>query len=383
MDPLAKILLTIFAAIVVIFVWSILNIFKTVEDAFSGGQSNEGIVKYVKEKHGIDVQIIENTGPRHLERGTDGVATVRTTDDSIEFSVFINSFGSISDDNYEYMVALPEIEHLIDEDIKQLTPNPMKEIRLLTDERYKTLDLLFILPNSINYEDNEFIERVDQAIKVFQQRNKQLKNDYKYYLENLFIKIPPPEETFHTTTDALLYDLEYEYDSVEELKDELITRNHRTVMQLFVDEVLAKLDPVSESLPKHYQFVTFSHSHRIGTPFDCVQFDGFAGCKSYAVSIELAEETDYDDFENHRYDNAEVKKEIFEVIQVLQTVDLPIDHLVVVDLYVPKDLTLQNESEEQLLQKEANIMFHYETVEIRNIREIKAVDEIVFEAYER
>lgn len=69
-------------------------------------------------------------------------------------------------------------------------------------------------------------------------------------------------------------------------------------------------------------------------------------------------------------DETEVKEKIFEVIQLLQTVDLPIDHLAVIDLYVPKDLALQNESEEQLLQKDSNIEFHYETVIIQNIQEI-------------
>ena len=115
-------------------------------------------------------------------------------------------------------------------------------------------------------------------------------------------------------------------------------------------------------------------------PLECLQFNGLSGCASYAVSIGLK---DFEDYSNHRYDQPEVKDQIFAVIQLLQNVDLPIDHLVINSLYVPSDLTLQNEMEEQLLEKDPNQAFHHETVEIRAIQEIDSVDEIVFEAYKR
>lgn len=300
-----KLLFTIVAVIAfvgVIFLWSVSIVFKTVDDAitgiFSGKHSDEDIVKYVKEKHGLDVRVIENTGPKHLKTGSDGVATVVTTDGSIEFSVFINSFGRISDDNYEYIIALPEIEQLINEDIEELTSTQFEEIMLLTDEYDQTLNLQLTLPDSIDYTDDTFIKRVDQAIKVFQQRNQQLKNDYNFHLEYMYITIAPDEGKILSTTDALLFNLEYEYDSVEDLQDELIERNHKRVMQLFVHEDLPKLEEVSEHLPELYQFEPISHN--MDTPLDCLQFNGFSSCESYAVSIDLAEETDFDDFLNHR-----------------------------------------------------------------------------------
>src|SRR5699024_6765812 len=78
-------------------------------DSFVSAHTDEDIVSYVKKEHDMDVDVIDNYGPENLKSGSGGSARVETND-GVEFDVFINTFGAITGDNYEYLLAIPHIK---------------------------------------------------------------------------------------------------------------------------------------------------------------------------------------------------------------------------------------------------------------------------------
>lgn len=64
-------------------------------DSFVSAHTDEDIVNYVTKEHDLDVEVIDNQGPKQPKTGRGGSARVETND-GMEFEVFINSFGAIT-----------------------------------------------------------------------------------------------------------------------------------------------------------------------------------------------------------------------------------------------------------------------------------------------
>src|SRR5699024_6207263 len=123
----------------------------------------------------------------------------------------------------------------------------------------------------------------------------------------------------------------------------------KTILSLFAASDLEELELIAEDLPWLYTFET--------SPLKCLKFNGFASCDSYAVSLEFSDDQTYDDFVEHRYDNPETIEMIFDTIQLLQSVNIPIDQFNGPKLFLPDDLSMQTKTEKELLKQDSDIDF--------------------------
>src|SRR5699024_6684010 len=73
----------------------------SVGSTFESKHSDGDIINYIREEHGIDVEVLENAGAENLKTSDGGYALVKA-EDGTEFKVNINIFGAISGDTYAY-----------------------------------------------------------------------------------------------------------------------------------------------------------------------------------------------------------------------------------------------------------------------------------------
>lgn len=346
------------------------DIGNTLSEILPTGIEDEDIIDYIKAEHDFDIEVINNQGPLHPKTGHGGVANVVSEENAIEFDVFISSFGNIKGDNYLFIKNLPEMKKEISEDVKKLENEQLQFVSVDVDEENSTFKLSVTIPESISYEDQEFLQLIDKTLTVVLERNKQLQKEYNVDISRVYFDFDPEDDALGELI-RISYQFQNLYHSLEDLQNELIRQNSKTIFSLFESKDLEELKVIEGELPWLYTLES--------NPLKCLEFNGFTSCDSYAVSLEFSDDQAYDDFVEHRYDNPETIEMVFNTIQLLQATNLPIDQFIGPNLFLPKDLSLQATSEKELLKQDPNNEFGYLKIDITDIKEIKTKEDIMFE----
>lgn len=347
-------------------------------DSFKSAHTDDDIIQYVKKEHDIDISVLDNYGKKHLKTGDGGFATV-VTNDNVRFEVFINSFGAITGDNYKYILAVPEILGVIDEsgDLDEITRSGFKDVEILTDDETQTLEVLLKIPLSLHLADEQFMERLKIAHHKINEWNDSIQAEYDLMFDTLKLSYEQVDDKDAPITGTLFIDMHEDLNTIEEIEQYIIQRNDKVIAGLFIHEDIKQIETISEGLPGKIVFEPYYQE----TALQCREFASFDTCESYAVAIALDEDHDLEDLQSFRYDNEQVKDDLFKVIQQIQTVDLPIVTLVIQKLYIPENIENQDYPENVLLENNPEEHFSYKTVEIRDITTIESVSDIKFHPY--
>lgn len=346
-------LLLLFLALVFLL---IKGIQETVEDF---GYSNENILAYIKEKHGIKVTVIREAEPNKGVPGFED-ARVRTTDGTdLEFDVNINMFGKISGDNYENVKKRHELEQ------KYADSRFFKELRELGFSQitfgHKPEDppLYLELPEDRKLADADTFRMLYKALPVL----KNLQNDLSENRTDYRI------DTISVNGAAL--SLYGDYQSPEDLGNQWAADNIDLFDDSFIEQDIAKAAHILPDL-KSLGFNQESSKPEL----QCVKMIQYNRCHAYSMTL-LTENKDGNGMQL-RYDRTEDKEKIFAAIRLIRTVDLPIEKIAIDYVYVPGDPKQQFHSEEELKQRGEQVHFAYQTVEVMNLEHIKTAEGIVF-----
>lgn len=380
-----KILLIILGSFIIIIGVSVLIInmlFSTVTSGFKNtfspilsAHSNEDIIKYMKDKHNIEVRVIDNKGPKNIKTGDKGGAVVETNNENkVKFDVFINSFGAISGDNYEYNKAVKMLDHHFQQsdDLKQLQKNGYLYAYFDAIIRSKEFVVHFklVIPDDLTFYDQKALALFNTAITTMK-KWQEISSEYDLLLEEITVMYDKSNLAF----DHILINLNESYDSIDELGLNIASNNIETFEEQFIYEDHKKIENITNPLNN----VALQKRPINKTYLTCNQLIAIDQCGSYSVSLTHMDRINGNNAPEFRYDNLEIRENLFTMIQLLKEVDLPIDKVIVNHLYVPRDLDHQVHSEEELEQLDIRSYFSYQTVEITNIQEISSANDIYFE----
>ncbi len=343
-------------------------------DSFVSAHTDEDIVSYVEKEHDMDVDVIDNYGPKHLKTGRGGSARVKTND-GVEFDVFINSFGAITGDNYEYLLAIPNIKSTIEdsEEVDEIIASGIEDVTLLTDDESKKLDVLLENSELFHSVDEQFLEQIFMAYNIVKPWKDMIKSEHDLMIDTLQISYEQDSDD-GLAPSRLFVSMDEDFRTIEELEQYLVQRNSRVFTENFLENDMKQLDKIRDQMPEMFDFVADNY----GMEMECTQFASFDTCDTYRLIVGLHEDEDFESFKQFRYDNEQVIDDLFEITQLIQTLDLPQIELIVEDLYAPDDLGKQNYSEEQLLDKNPDEQFSYLTVEVVDAQQVTSVDQIEF-----
>lgn len=341
-------------------------------DSFVSAHTDEDIVSYVKKEHDMDVDVIDNYGPENLKSGSGGSARVETND-GVEFDVFINTFGAITGDNYEYLLAIPHIKSTIEdsEEVDEIIASGIEDVTLLTDDESKKLDVLLKNSEPFHAVDEQFLEQIFMAYNIVKSWKDMIKSEHDLMIGTLEISYEQDSDD-GSAPSRLFVSMDEDFRTIEELEQYLVQRNSRVFTEAFLENDMKQLDKIRNQMPEMFDFVADNNE------MECTQFASFDTCDTYRLIVGLHEDEDFEAFQQFRYDNEQVIDDLFEITQLIQTLDLPQIELIVEDLYAPDDLGKQNYSEEQLLDKNPDEQFSYLTVEVVDAQQVTSVDQIEF-----
>lgn len=341
-------------------------------DSFVSAHTDEDIVSYVKKEHDMDVDVIDNYGPENLKSGSGGSARVETND-GVEFDVFINTFGAITGDNYEYLLAIPHIKSTIEdsEEVDEIIASGIDDVTLLTDDESKKLDIILKNSEPFRAVDEQFLEQIFMAYNIVKSWKDMIKSEHDLMIGTLEISYEQDSDD-GSAPSRLFVSMDEDFRTIEELEQYLVQRNSRVFTETFLENDMKQLDEIRDQMPEMFDFVADNNE------MECIQFASFDTCDTYRLIVGLHEDEDFEAFQQFRYDNEQVIDDLFEITQLIQTLDLPQIELIVEDLYAPEDLGKQNYSEEQLIDKNPDEQFSYLTVEVVDAQQVTSVDQIEF-----
>jgi hypothetical protein len=346
-------LLLLFLALVFLLIKGI----QEIGDDF--GYSNEKILTYIKEKHGIEVTVIREAEPNKGVPGFED-ARVRTTDGTdLEFDVNINMFGKISGDNYENVKKRYELDQ------KYADSRFFKELRELGFTQitfgHKPEDppLYLELPEDRKLADSDTFRMLYEALPVLKNLQNDLsENGTDYYIDTISV-------------NGAALSLYGDYESPEDLGNQWAADNIDLFDDSFIEQDIAKAANILPAL-KSLGFNPESSKPEL----ECVEMIQYNRCHAYSMT--LLTEDQYGSGMQLRYDRTEDKEKIFAAIQIIRAVDLPIEKIAIDHVYVPDDPKQQLHSEEELKQRGEQVNFAYQTVEVMNLEHIETAEEIVF-----
>src|SRR5699024_5400809 len=102
-------------------------------------------------------------------------------------------------------------------------------------------------------------------------------------------------------------------------------------------------------------------------------------CASYSFSI--SKKVDQGDSEENQfdYDNIEDQEKILQAMELIKEVDLPIEQVLVDDMYSPGEEEGEEYTVEELEEKRGYHAISGKTVEVKDWKNISSVDDIYFE----
>src|SRR5699024_8975177 len=166
-------------------------------------------------------------GPENLKSGSGGSARVETND-GVEFDVFINTFGAITGDNYEYLLAIPHIKSTIEdsEEVDEIIASGIEDVTLLTDDESKKIDVLLKNSEPFHAVDEQFLEQIFMAYNIVKSWKDMIKSEHDLMIGTLEISYEQDSDD-GSAPSRLFVSMDEDFRTIEELEQYLVQRNSR------------------------------------------------------------------------------------------------------------------------------------------------------------
>lgn len=326
-------------------------------DTFKSAHSDQDIIKYVRDKHGLNVRVVENHGPKNIKTNDGGYAVV-STDRHLTFDVFINSFGAISGDNHEYRLDKPKILSAIEGsgDLDVIKSQHIKDVSILTDNNRKNFKASIKLSNDLQMDDDLFLDELYTAHEILFKWQKKVKDDYGYSFK--ILKVSYEHRDGAPFSDELIISLDEKFQSTNELEMNIIDRNESLLSNYFRNKHHSVLDDIQAVLPEHYVIVRQDYYENLY----CQSIKSLKSCDSYRIAVGLHADAPTEITDSFQYDDEETLKQLFKIVQQLQEVDLPIDTMHVKNIKAPGQV--------------ADDVSYRQMAEIRDLKSIQSKEDI-------
>lgn len=373
-------LITTFVLIGGFVVYNFVQLTKSVKSTFQStySHSDEDIIRYVKDTHGIDVEVVNNLGPRNFHDG--GGATVRTTDEhKIIFNIDISYLGNIKGDTYEnvsniYFInealhSSGDVEKL--ENIGALDAHIQNPWMSPEAAEYDPV-FYFTIGNKIQLSSIDTVEVFNAALPLAKKWREIAANEYNLTIDEIEVLNIDDEDEFQLVTLTIE---DVPDDSLDQLESKLVQQNPDVFSQHFIQDIANKLEP----LEAKFEGLRFGkHTNELAVI--CIEMEKLNECTNYSVIIEYKDGMEVTIKNEFRYDDPEVKETLFQTIQMLNDLGLPINQLRINKLYQPSDLEDdQFYTEEELIENENRVHFRVEPAIINDLSTISKPEDIVFE----
>lgn len=331
-----------------------------IQDSFSSAYTNEDIIEYVKKTHGFDVEVIENEGRDKSSFGGIVIqdAVVKTLDleaDPTQFNVHISVLGSISGDNYVDVKTRQKLNQALrtSGSYQVLEDLGFSHIHFGKDQSVPTFTMNFL--EERRFGDEETLQMLYEAIPIIKEwQNKAAAEDIHFDTVN-----------FH----ELQMDMQQSYDSWQDLGNVLAMENIESFTYQFINQDKEKLDKIE---------VALNDLNLYGSSLKCYEMKVYDECEAYSLKISIHDDAHRMNDKNFQYDDLGDKEDLFNAIQLVSNLDLPIEE-VSVRMYAPNDPEDQTYTEEELEEREEYVFFATRDIVIKNLGNISTVDDIYFE----
>lgn len=345
---------------------------------FKSAHSDKDIIDYVKEEHGLDVKVVENHGPKNIKTNKDGYAIV-SPKNATRFKVFINSFGAISGDNYSYLTAKPQVRKHIEnsEEALYITEKVFDHINVLTDDETMSFEIDLTIRSSIDLADQEFIEQLYSAYETIQAWNVEFKEAHGYVIRQLNLSYDE-DDIEAPITEVLNFSVTSDVMTMDELEEYLFESTQHALNKMFVQENNDALSEINDGFPEEL-ILPFNSESEI---LRCQASTSFGTCDSFKLVVAQNKVIDRFYYSEYSHDNPEMIEFLYETIEFLQTVDLPIDTIILKDLNLPEQINKAEIPEDKIFAEDFIEAYETDDVEVRQIKDIDSVKDILLYPYE-
>jgi len=343
--------------VILIIVFTILGLVgykiltKKVDDITAKPYADEKIIEYVQEEHDIDVTVLQNEGPRKFETGDKGFAIVQT-EENFEFTVFIDMFGKLTGDDYQFKQVEAEIEDWVmnsyDLDPKMKDTFTSMIVKSYPEEGHFTLLLEGDEGSQLN--DSEFLQALYETNQTLAEWNKEIEDQYGFPVSHYYIKLE--EGSFKMLLDQT-------YEDIKSFEQAFIKQNETDIFAPYNQAAMDSIDDIEALLPDNLSLLT----NRAHETITCYDYQAIDDCRSYKVTLELDSQGDYDLVKTYQTEDEVMRQIIFEAIQAFNQSELAIGTITLDNFGVPKD-----KSDELMRTK----------VTIEDIETIKKPDDITY-----
>lgn len=319
--------------------------------------SDEDIKEYILEEHNKEVKIIENEGKDPSGKGLIyHDAVVETVEDNpFQFDVYINYRGRVKGDNYE-----------------ELQEREVLNSNLKESESYQQIQQLGFSSASIEYNHNFFfhINQDDLHGKgIGDDETMQRLYELTAILKDWVLKEEVEIDT--VKVDELTIYLDNTYSSWEQFANSFAEEpiHKKYFVATFIDEDQQEVEKIESDL---------NELELENSSLDCNELKNRHECASYSFSI--SKEGDQGDREESQfnYDDVEDKEKLFQAMEVIKEIELPIDQVLVDNMYSPVKEENQKYTIEELDEQDGPNSFSTQTVEVKDWNKLSSVDELYF-----
>ncbi|MBO0994199.1 hypothetical protein [Bacillus sp. SD088] len=324
------------------------------------GYSNEEIIEYVEKEHDFVVEVLSNEGRDPSGKGLFVQdARVRQVDeDRLEFDIQISTFGKIEGDNYK------EIKQRFD--FNQAYQNSelfrdLQQLGFINPSFGKEADdpkFYIALPENRDMADQETLQMLFDAIRLVKKLQDEVSKE-GYEFDEVSV------HGAHLEIDA-------PYQSPEDLGNQLAADNISHFEYQFIEDDREQVQRILSQL-QSYGFNKDNDHSRL----ECYEMIEYQQCHAYELTLHSYEsaEEDHDFF---RYDDENDRKHLFQAIEEINKVELPIKKIRVASVYTPENPDDQFYPEEELKVRDGFVYFAKRTVEMTNFDKLETAKDIEF-----
>lgn len=341
-----------------------------VSSTFESKHSDKDIMDYLQEEHGIKVKVLENAGEKNMKTADGGYAIVQA-EDGTRFRVDINVFGAISGDTYLFEKGKPIMRQFIksNEDTPYVLGDVFTDLTLKTDDEKSTYSLHLTIDDDVELVDDAFMEQFYAAYEIISRWNDRLEKSeglsFKQLQVGYFGEKRDIEEIFYIS-------LKNDFTSIEDFERSFANSNDKVIFHTYNTELFDYVESFQDQLPEELYF-----KKDIDQPFlECYALEAVDECSDIALHIGVFGGDNFG-----YYDNEEMREKLLEGVQVIQSIDAPIERLIVHGISLPDDLTYQDLDREALKDVDEVTGMLNASYEIENFKEVKRTEDLWFHKY--
>lgn len=324
------------------------------------GYSNEEIIEYVEEEHGFVVEVLSNEGRDPSSKGLFVQdARVRQVDeDQLEFDIQISTFGKIKGDNYKGIKQRFDLNHAYQD-----------------SELFRNLQQLGFTNPSFGEEadDPKFYIALPEKRYMADQETLQMLFDAIPFLKKLQAEVSKEGYKFdEVSVHGANLEIDAPYQSPEDLGNQLAADNISHFEYQFIED---DREQVQEILPQLQSYGFNKDDNHSG--LECYEMVEYQQCHAYELTLHSYESVE-DDHDSLQYDDENDRDNLFQAIQEINKVELPIKKIRVDSVYTPENPDDQVHTEEELKARDGVVQFANRTVEMINFGKLETSKDIEF-----